>query len=243
MDNEFTSYRESHKAKGLDYQNFCESNPHAQLMWRLERHVLRKLIGKLPAESRGSYLDFACGTGRIHAEIAPLFRQATGVDVSSTMLAVAQKRAPYVTHLLGDITVDDSLVAGPYDVITAFRFFLNAEPALRDSAMAALRARMHSSSVLFFNVHRNSGSITHRLLLARGRKEHELRYMSASEVQALLSRHSLTIKSRHGFGLFPSTEQRMPLPVQMAYPLERAAHIVLNPWRLGSDVLYEVVPA
>ncbi|MGX1274617.1 class I SAM-dependent methyltransferase [Streptomyces phaeoluteigriseus] len=54
-------------------------------------------------------LDAGCGTGRIAIRLAELGHHCTGVDVDSSMLAVARRHAPTQEWLLGDLTHLDGL--------------------------------------------------------------------------------------------------------------------------------------
>ena len=55
------------------------------------------------------------------------------------MLALARERCPHAKVILGDVTTTPGLAPGPFDLITAFRFFLNAEPTLRNEVLAWMR--------------------------------------------------------------------------------------------------------
>ncbi|MFD7746361.1 class I SAM-dependent methyltransferase [Streptomyces sp. NPDC059698] len=54
-------------------------------------------------------LDAGCGTGRIAIRLAELGHHCTGVDVDSSMLAVARREAPEQEWLLGDLAQLDAL--------------------------------------------------------------------------------------------------------------------------------------
>ncbi|MFH9611309.1 class I SAM-dependent methyltransferase [Streptomyces sp. NPDC017448] len=54
-------------------------------------------------------LDAGCGTGRIAIRLAELGHRCTGVDVDSSMLAVARREAPGQEWLLGDLARLDAL--------------------------------------------------------------------------------------------------------------------------------------
>jgi SAM-dependent methyltransferase len=57
-------------------------------------------------------LDAGCGTGRIAIRLAELGHHCTGVDVDSSMLAVARRDAPAQEWLLGDLARLDALGLG-----------------------------------------------------------------------------------------------------------------------------------
>ncbi|MFD5099479.1 class I SAM-dependent methyltransferase [Streptomyces albidochromogenes] len=58
-------------------------------------------------------LDAGCGTGRIAIRLAELGHDCTGVDVDSSMLAVARRAAPAQEWLLGDLARLDTLGLRP----------------------------------------------------------------------------------------------------------------------------------
>ena len=126
-----TSYRESHKNKGIDYHQLFDINPRRRLIWSLEKKFISEVISQLPQSSKLTHLDFACGTGRWLNFIKQYTGCSVGVDISSSMLEVARKNNQDLEIFEGDITQMDILGNRKFDIITAFRFFPNAEPELR----------------------------------------------------------------------------------------------------------------
>src|SRR5690606_20565394 len=145
----FDDYRTTHVgpeswAKDYDAKLFSPGSFDAAI-WEREQRLIDEIVGK-HVPRRQTYLDFACGTGRVLAHVEPYFESAVGLDISDTMLAAASSRVKAATLVQGDATTDPAVLHGSrFDFITAFRFFLNAQPALRDDAMAffasALRDR------------------------------------------------------------------------------------------------------
>lgn len=65
-------------------------------------------------------LDAGCGTGRVAIRLAELGHHCTGVDVDSSMLAVARREAPAQEWLLGDLARLDALALRPgFDLVLA----------------------------------------------------------------------------------------------------------------------------
>ncbi|MFJ2738245.1 class I SAM-dependent methyltransferase [Streptomyces sp. NPDC087440] len=65
-------------------------------------------------------LDAGCGTGRIAIRLAELGHHCTGVDIDSSMLAVARRNAPAQDWLLGDLARLDTLGLTPeFDLVLA----------------------------------------------------------------------------------------------------------------------------
>lgn len=147
------------------------------------------------------YLDFACGSGRVLATIAPRAADPVGVDVSDKMLAVARQRAPAATLEQRDIT-REPYAGEQFDLVTAFRFFLNAEPELRRDALRALHARLKHDGVLIVNLHGNPwsmravGATVRRLVLRE-----PINYLSLRAFAKLLREAGFEIQEWRGFGL------------------------------------------
>ena len=223
------SFRESHLHKGVDYQEMFTSCPHRTMIWSLEREILRRLMLELFPVSSPRYLDFACGTGRILSHLAPYSASSVGVDVSESMLQVARRTVPGSEFVRADITRDDQLGTGQFDLITAFRFFPNAEPQLREEALDALRRHLKEDGVLIFNNHKNSNSLTRRVTnaikvvrairscgasreVSQERATFRERVMSREEVAELLAGAGLYIERQYHFGVLPVTDRHMVLP-------------------------------
>lgn len=204
-----TSYRYSHQApgQGLRYDEllFGEGRYSAEV-WKLEQRLLREILQRHFPHGLESYLDFACGTGRLLAFVAPFARCATGVDVSEDMIQRAREKAPSATLLVGDPTLEADLLAGrePFDCVTAFRFFLNAEPPLRAAALRVLHARMKEGGVLICNNHGNEQSL---LALVRTIKRALRRPLPSAlpfdELRALIESCGFVLCEIHGVCFLP----------------------------------------
>lgn len=97
----------------------------------------------LPPAAR--VLDAGCGTGRIAIRLAELGHHCTGVDIDSSMLAVARREAPAQEWLLGDLARLDALDLTPgFDLALAAGNVVpllapGTEPAVIRHLAAALR--------------------------------------------------------------------------------------------------------
>jgi SAM-dependent methyltransferase len=184
-------------------------------IWRMQSDYLAALLDRRFPDGIDRYLDFACGSGRVLALIAPRAAHPVGVDVSRQMLAVARERVPAATLEQRDITRDseggtrDSAGATPdsegaerFDLVTAFRFFLNAEPALRRDALRALHDRLKDDGVLIVNLHGNPwsmravGATVRRLVLRE-----PINHLSLRAFTRLLGETGFEVQEWHGFGL------------------------------------------
>ena len=134
------NYRQTHLDKGGVYDATIASDPFDAYMARWEASYLRQIVPEL-VQGGGRYLDFACGTGRITAIVAPLVRESVGVDLSESMLAEARPKCPATRFLQADLTREDVDI-GQFDLATSFRFFGNAEHELRQAAIAAIAKRV-----------------------------------------------------------------------------------------------------
>lgn len=230
----FDDYRTTHVgseswAKDYDAKLFSPGSFDAAI-WEREQRLIDEIVGK-HVTRRQTYLDFACGTGRVLAHVEPYFESAVGLDISDTMLAAASSRVKAATLVQGDATTDPAVLHGSrFDFITAFRFFLNAQPALRDDAMAFIASALRDrDSRLLFNVHGNRHS-TRALLAAKARMTHEqFASMSLRECFELVDRHGLEVVEWYGigsydkallrvmpFGLWRWAERAVPLPKRFA---------------------------
>jgi SAM-dependent methyltransferase len=152
-----SKYKISHSKSGygLRYNKNYSVGYYAALFKEVETPIISNIFLEL-SKSRTSILDFACGTGRI-TNLAPrYFSKVVGVDVSNEMLrnVISNK---FIQYKCTDIS--QKPLNQKFDVISAFRFFLNAEPKLRDEALKAIRFHMAKDGRLICNIHMNSNSV------------------------------------------------------------------------------------
>ncbi|MCX6930316.1 MAG: class I SAM-dependent methyltransferase [Verrucomicrobia bacterium] len=220
---------------------------YASLLWVLEQETLSSWADEFrKSRSQMQYLDFASGTGRVPSFMERYVDSSTSIEISESMASVARQRLKRTKVLCADITAENAVVEGQYDLITAFRFFLNAEPALRTAAMRALVARLKDDdSWLVFNNHGNLWSIKllawpmHRLRrLGKGWLP-KGNYLRHAEVMRLIEDAGLRLVRRTGLGVLGGTLCRL-LPYQAALRLERWC--MARPWIswTGQDILYAV---
>ena len=150
-------------ATNYDHREYAK-NSVGDLVWQLEKRFLSDMVSRLRRKlDRIDYLDFACGTGRIISFMEDKVDSATGIDVSEAMLSRSSRKVRAATLLNRDINAEGVEIEAQYDLITAFRFLLNAEPDLRKQAMQQLAKRLKGpESRLVVNTHGNPWS--YRLL-------------------------------------------------------------------------------
>ncbi len=239
-------YRTSHQmtGKGAEYDARFRRNRHRSMVWQMERRVLKGVVSGLARGGPVRYLDFACGTGRVLSFMESRVDEAVGLDVSADMLGVARTAVQRAELILGDLTDGGMLTGRRFELITAFRFFPNAEPDLRREAMRALAERLAPSGRLVLNNHLNAGSLLRRVaaIAERAGRTHS---MSHAEVEDLARGAGLRVLSAHGIGYVPVSERRFQWAVPLVYPLEAALAAVNVPGlrMLAQNIVYVCGPA
>ena len=155
---EESDYRRSHLERGADYDAALAYDPFDAFLAARERALLLEAVARAFPRGIPRYLDFACGTGRITQLVAPLAVQSYGVDVSETMLAQARAKCPGTTFLLRDLTHEPAGIE-PVQLVTAFRFFGNAQDELRRDAIRAMHAVLAEHGILILDNHRNPWTV------------------------------------------------------------------------------------
>lgn len=197
-------YRSSHQGSDVAarYDSGFQDPRTAQgLTWQLEQEILSTLVAKyLPGRARA--LDFACGTGRILEWLGNRFPRPTGIDISPDMIGVARRRCVDAELVVGDVTRTPDLVAGQFDLVTAFRFFLNAEPDLRTEALSFLRNVIAPDGILVANFHLNPWSARGLYLQARWRGRREPMLSRAAALR-LFAESGFTVLEVIGYDYLP----------------------------------------
>ena len=212
--NRMKDYKQSHVEERIarQYEEVVyRVGSYDDMLWRWEQDILAREIVKLKKVSpRVSFLDFATGTGRILSFLEDTVTEATGVDNAEAMLRHARLRVRNAELILADLTQEDALAGRSFDIITAFRFFLNAQTDLRDTAFRVLAPKLRGADACFiFNIHGNLWS--HRLFskwwyMLRGR---QLNTMTIWQAKRLVRAHGLEVARWYGFGVQPKFLYRL----------------------------------
>jgi ubiquinone/menaquinone biosynthesis C-methylase UbiE len=194
-----SDYRLSHQAKGRDYDLCIAEDPFSHYMAQREAYLLLRLVRKHFHGRVPRYLDFACGTGRITSLMEGVADRTYGLDISSSMVDVARTKCHRTTFFIGDLT-RDALDIGGLDLITAFRFFGNAQQDLRRQALIALRRIMTSRGYLIFNNHRNPTAL--KALLFKISGGHENLDLDIKKIKRLLNDAGFKVVRIYGIGVW-----------------------------------------
>ena len=158
------------------------------------------------------HLDIACGTGRILAAASEYTNSSLGIDISPHMVDFAEINAPNATAEIADVTALDRIEC--FDLVTAFRFFLNAEDALRLAALRSIWETLRPGGYLVTNIHASPWSIIgigRRTARAVGR-EHADNTMAHAEFAKFLSTVGLVPGASRTYGFVP-VSTRIPRPL------------------------------
>ena len=154
---QYNNYSMSHQARnaGTKYQRDISSKYYGYVWNELEQPLLKEALAR--SAFSGRVLDVACGTGRVTSFLALHFNEVVGMDISASMLDEARKNYPTLTFAKAGIEKEHGFRI-KYSLITAFRFFQNAEPGLRLQALAWIAAKLEPGGMGVINLHANPSS-------------------------------------------------------------------------------------
>lgn len=232
-----SSYVDSHKAagKGREYDAYYESDPWGRYLWSREQDVLAQALETLFGKREVRALDFACGTGRISSFLETRVASCTGVDVSEAMLAEARGKLSRTTLVCANLLEQSPFAKESFDLITAFRFFVNAEPALRRAALRALAPLLAPDGYLVFNNHQNIDSPYMRVTRAYAgfRGFAAFNVLSIAECRALVAEVGLEIVHVFPVGAFRLPRLNLPRGFYRAADRLASASEVTSRWSIS----------
>lgn len=199
---------------------------------------LKLILNEIRRSGAESYLDFACGTGRVVEIGKCVFRDATAIDISPEMIEHAAGKHPEVRFVVGDVTRQSNTLEGVFDCVTMFRFLLNAESDLRKLAMKWIGEHVPKGGYLIGNIHLQTMSISG--LLARGAyvmgRKH-VSHLGRKQTEELLANAGFRVESWQGYRVLPTVKGRAILGNTMQIAAERLCRVV-GLGRLGADHVF-----
>ena len=231
-------YRKSHlnPEKGESYHTSFLNSPYRSMVWEFEKGILNNILMTFYKGFEVHHLDFACGTGRILAHYSIYASISVGVDVSPSMLEVARNNPNQSELFEADLAKDDVLGERKFNLITAFRFFPNADQKLRMSAMRVLTKHLEDNGYLVFNNHKNTGSTRNRLARLCGRRGYK--GMSIADVKALLAENGLELVKVYHLCVFPASEKHMVLPKFLLRKIEAFLSKLHSLQNFGENLIF-----
>ena len=237
-------YRNSHTADGYgdSYHAAFDDFPHRKYLWEVERKLLDKIIGGHFSGKVKSLLDFACGTGRIIGHVEPYCEEATGVDISAAMIEVAKKGVTKANIVQADLTKDNVFEGKKFQMITSFRFFLNAQKELRYEVMEKLASLLDDDGFVVFNIHNNTSSITNRIsklyMLIKYRKKMPVKEMSISEVKEMLDTYGLEVHALYNYATYPIFNEKKNFSTRLVKTVDSFFSSVVKLPSLSRYIIY-----
>ena len=234
-----SDYRESHAdaTYGARYLRTYSQGYYSGLWGQVEKPLLEELLEK-PEIRKGSALDFACGTGRISEVLCSHFGQVLGVDVSLSMLEQVPA-LPNLTTKNIDLTADTLHLQ--VDLVTAFRFFLNAQPKLRTAALTVIKSSLLRGGHLIVNVHMVDSSPMGRLysFLRRLGFKSVHKTMSRREMRELLENEGFEVIGEYPYGFLPRLGRVSPrLSERLVGRYERIAKKIGAPPAAAHNLIF-----
>lgn len=225
--NDKIDYRKSHTSpgKGTSYdQTFLNMN-YRKFIWSWEKSVLNEIIEKYLVDNKSiKYLDFACGTGRIINFLEDYMVESIGVDVSDSMCGVALKKAKKSKIIKVDLTHENIFNDNHFDLITAFRFFLNAQKELREEVLIILSKILKDDGYIVFNIHMNKHSFYARLIsFIKKLRRLNFNYntISINETYQMVEKSGFEVVETYHFALVPIINDNTKVPIWFINPFEK----------------------
>jgi 2-polyprenyl-3-methyl-5-hydroxy-6-metoxy-1,4-benzoquinol methylase len=240
------SYRQSHTSadSAKRYERRYSETNHDTMLWSLEQAlILRELTRLRKKKPRIDYLDFACGTGRVLSFLEPKVESAAGIDIAESMLAVARCKVKNARLMCKDVSLETGPPEAHYDLITAFRFLLNAEQPLRIAAIRALAQRLRDrESRLIVNNHNNL--MSYKILAwPVYRLRHAIsgclmpNYLTLQKAKRIFMEAGLELVAAHGYGQFSARVLHM-LPLSQLHKIESALVDAPLLWHIATQQIY-----
>lgn len=207
---QYQHYSSSHLHAGTTYHERSRDRPGRAAMWQLEEPVIEDIFTGLAPKR---VLDFAAGTGRITTVLERCLPACDihGIDISEDMLAIARPQCSRATfHLADGRQALQQFGAETFDAISAFRFFPNADPALREDAAEQIARLVRPGGHVILNNHRNFWSPSYVAMRAMGVSSGKFGTLNA-DMRSLFERQGFTCVRTYSLGVWPQTDFRPAL--------------------------------
>lgn len=158
--------------------------------------VIRQVLDRIVADRQARILDIGCGTGMVGAEVRSLAAELVGVDLSSGMLAEAERRGCYDQLHMGDAAVYLRAGGEPFDVATAGDVMIYVGDLT--PMLDALHRRLRAGGLFVFSTEVGQGTWE---LMPTGRYTHSDSYVAAAAQQSgfeVLARQAMVLRHEHG---------------------------------------------
>ncbi len=206
-------YRRSHVGAALAAAYHDDFT--ARLPGRYWATVEQPLLADLLAEASSRpldqmhHLDVASGSGRVLAWLQPRTARSTAIDISDDMLAHARAAVPAAAFVVGDAST--MRFGQPFDLVTAFRFFLNAGPELRADVLDRIGECLAPGGLLVANIHAQPWSTLGLWRRAKRRLGHPAdSVLTAADFGQLLADHGFEVVAERTYGYLPLTRRIGP---------------------------------
>ena len=210
----------------VKYDELFASDACERSCWEVQRPILLSSLTELlacsSATGRGA-LDFACGTGRITEVVRDAGWAVVGLDGSPAMLDLARRRLPNVEFRVGRLgepaTDEWASFDGGFQLITTFRFFLNAPSEERATILGLLAELLSPGGYLVLNNHGSSPSL--RSISLWVRRKHESTVLTQREFRMLLDTADLKIEQQWGGHILTRSLYRVSIVGTAVRAIER----------------------
>jgi ubiquinone/menaquinone biosynthesis C-methylase UbiE len=226
-------YTSSHFNKGQDYHIKFEKFPGRKIIWNLEKKIINDFISN---KKDFNHLDFASGTGRIVKFLEKKNKKQHLLDSSKKMLDFARKilnsnKSTYTNKDFTKIKLNKK-----FNLITAFRFFPNAEVFLRKKAMKFISKHLNDNGILIINNHFNFWSIP--FIFSRLTFRSNGFGMTHQEIVELVRINNLKIYDYKSIGLLTHKEKSSIIPWSLVSNFENLFYKINSKHLMGYNVIY-----
>jgi len=191
-------------------------------MWMLEQPLIHHIFTRLAPHRM---LDFATGTGRIAGELEAILPacELHAIDISADMLARARAKCKMVAfHEMDGRQALVHFGKDAFDVVSAFRFFPNADPALREDVADQIAGLTKPGGHVVLNNHRSFWSLSYIAMRAAGNSDGSYGTPNA-DIMKLFRQRGFSCERRYSLGVWPQTDFRsFLLPWSVTTAIENA---------------------